>query len=123
MALDSFIQRPAVMSAESRTDADVVIDTEGWKRPRNLKRTRQSQVADSMRIQPGDVFSLKENPAGRRRIGPGNDIEKGGLASPIGAGDTENLLPLYGNIHTGQRFDSPKRLGYFPGFKNHKCLS
>src|SRR5207245_6478077 len=67
--------------------------------PDVLERSGDAERRDLVGLGPGDLATLEDHAPGRRREDPGDPVEEGGFAGPVGANEREDLTLLHAEGH------------------------
>ena len=91
-------------------DQDVFENAHFLEQTDVLKSPRHPQTGNRVRLHSGDLLAGEADTAAGRRIDAGDQIERGGLASAIGANQTDDLTRLNLHVELGDCGQTAKTL-------------
>src|SRR5688572_22075533 len=96
--------------AVERGKRNVVDERELAKRPRDLERARDPEVADSRRAKPADLVIQKAHRAIAGRVQPGDDVERRALSGAVRPDQAEDLVLLQPERNVRDRREAAEAL-------------
>ena len=79
--------------------------------PYYLKGPHKTKVGDLVKLEPLDVFSLKQYASGIGFNTAGNKIDQGGFPGPVGTDDAHGHVPKQGEINVEYGLNSTECFG------------
>jgi len=95
----------------------IVKNTEMWKQTGDLKSPRHAPLGHVVRTQRGAICAIENNFPVRWCHAAAQHVEEGGLASPIGTNQTNNLAGLDFKIDLIDRYQTAKVTGKLLGLQ------